>query len=98
MRKKLMNALIPMSLTLASLPAAAQTTGDRPDYWHYGWDWGWGHMIFGSLMMILFWGGIILAIVTRKNARCGLNLAMPMPVTPRACAHSFHGSDKLPKA
>ena len=63
MRKKLMNALIPMSLTLASLPAAAQTTGDRPDYWHYGWDWGWGHMMFGGLMMILFWGGIILVIV-----------------------------------
>lgn len=36
MRTKLMNVLIPMSLTLASLPAAAQTTGDRPDYWHYG--------------------------------------------------------------
>lgn len=62
MRTKLMNVLIPMSLTLASLPAAVQTTGDRPDYWHYGWDWGWGHMIFGSLMMILFWGGIILVI------------------------------------
>ncbi len=58
-----MNALMPMSLTLASLPAAAQTTADRSDYWHYGWDWGWGHMIFGSLMMILFWGGIILLIV-----------------------------------
>ncbi len=63
MRKKLMNALIPMSLTMASLSAAAQTTGDRPDYGHYGWDWGWGHMMFGGLMMILFWGGIILVIV-----------------------------------
>ena len=28
-----------------------------------GWDWGWGHMIFGSLMMVLFWGGIIVVIV-----------------------------------
>ncbi len=63
MRTRLMNALIPMFLTLASLPAAAQTTGDRPDYGHYGWDWGWGHMMFGSLMMIIFWGGIILVIV-----------------------------------
>ncbi len=63
MRKTLMNALIPMSLTLASLPAAAQTTGGRPEYWHDGWDWGWGHMIFGSLMMVIFWGGIIFAIV-----------------------------------
>ncbi len=63
MRKKIMNALMPMSLTLASLPAAAQTVTERPDYWHYGWEWGWGHMIFGSLMMILFWGGIIVALV-----------------------------------
>ncbi len=63
MRKTLMNALMPMSLTLASLPAAAQTAADRPDYWHYGWDWGWGHMLFGSLMMVLFWGGIIVVIV-----------------------------------
>ena len=27
------------------------------------WDFGWGHMIFGGLMMILFWGGLITAIV-----------------------------------
>ena len=63
MLKKLMNALIPLSLTLVSLPALAQATAGRPDYGHYGWDWGWGHMIFGSVMMILFWGGIIALIV-----------------------------------
>jgi putative membrane protein len=26
-------------------------------------EWGWGHMIFGSLTMILVWGAIILVIV-----------------------------------
>lgn len=29
----------------------------------WGGEWGWGHAIFGSLMMVLFWGGIILVIV-----------------------------------
>ena len=63
MYNKLMTALMPMSMTLASLPAAAQTLTERSDYWHRGWDWGWGHMIFGSVMMIAFWGGIILLVV-----------------------------------
>jgi len=31
------------------------------------WDrwgaWGWGHMMFGGVMMIVFWGGIILLVV-----------------------------------
>jgi putative membrane protein len=52
-------------LTLAGLlvPLAAQAQG-YPDH-HYMWDegWGWGHMIFGSVMMIAFWGGIIVLIV-----------------------------------
>ena len=29
----------------------------------WGREWGWGHMIFGSLTMVLLWGGIILVIV-----------------------------------
>ncbi len=40
--------------------AAAQ--GGGPDWmWHSSW--GWGHMIFGLAMMILFWGAIILLVV-----------------------------------
>ena len=83
MRKRLMSALIPMSLTVASLPAVAQTTGDRPDYGHYGWDWGWGHMMFGSLMMILFWGGIILAIVLAVRWLGGATSHSAAPPTSR---------------
>ncbi len=63
MRRRLTNALMALPAALVSVPALAQTSADRPDYWHYGGDWGWGHMIFGGLMMILFWGGIILVIV-----------------------------------
>jgi putative membrane protein len=30
-----------------------------------GWDWGfgWGGMLFGGLMMVVFWGGLIALIV-----------------------------------
>ena len=45
------------------LPALGQSPAERPGYWHPGWDWGWGHTILGSVMMIVFWGGLILAIV-----------------------------------
>ncbi len=47
---------------MASSPAFAKIPAQSGD-WHPGWDWGWGHMIFGSLMMVLLWGGIIIAIV-----------------------------------
>ncbi len=63
MKTRLNAALTMLPVALVSLPTLAQTQVDRTNYWHPGWDWGWGHMIFGSLMMILFWGGIILAIV-----------------------------------
>lgn len=63
MRKRFVQASTLLAATAMSLPVQAQPLTDRPDYQHYGWDWGWGHMIFGSLMMIIFWGGVILAIV-----------------------------------
>ncbi len=28
-----------------------------------GWDFGWGWMFFGGLMMVVFWGGLIALIV-----------------------------------
>jgi putative membrane protein len=62
MRNKIPKTLTLLAGALATLPVAAQPA-NRPDYWHYGGDWGWGHMMFGGLMMALFWGGIILVIV-----------------------------------
>lgn len=53
-----------------------------------GWDygvWGWGWMIFGSLMMVLFWGGLIALVVlavrglTGGNQRQGSNRAESAP-------------------
>lgn len=51
-----------LSLSSAG-PALAQAVGEREwgGFWHPAW--GWGHMIFGSLMMIAFLGGIILLVV-----------------------------------
>jgi len=60
MRRHLTRALLPLGSALAALPAYAQTATNRPGYWHD--DWGGGHMLFGGLMMTLFWGGIILVI------------------------------------
>jgi putative membrane protein len=54
-------AMLAGSLLLLGMPAAAQPHADGPMGWNYGWSWG--HMIFGMLMMILFWGGVIAAIV-----------------------------------
>ena len=62
MRKYLKIALAAPA-ALASLPALAQTPAGRAGYWHDGWDWGWGHMMFGGFMMVAFWSGIILLIV-----------------------------------
>lgn len=46
---------------LWSSVAMAQPLGDRDFWWHPGL--GWGHMMFGGLMMIVFWGGVIVLIV-----------------------------------
>jgi putative membrane protein len=38
-----------------------------------GWDWGfgWGGMLFGGLMMIVFWGGLTAIIVLAIRAFTG---------------------------
>jgi putative membrane protein len=45
---------------LAARPSLAQGYGGHGWGWH---DAGWGHMIFGGFMMIVFWGGIIVLVV-----------------------------------
>lgn len=52
-----------LALAGTHVPLVAQAQGypDRSHMWDGGW--GWGHMIFGSAMMIIFWGVIILLIV-----------------------------------
>jgi len=62
-QNRIAQAFAVLAATVLSLPAQAQTLADRSSYWGRGWDWGWGHMIGGPLMMILFWGGLIIVIV-----------------------------------
>jgi len=63
MYSSLKKYLVSLPLVFASMPAWAQVNEGRPGYWHHGMDWGWGHMVFGGLMMIAFWGGIIVLVV-----------------------------------
>lgn len=49
-----------IAAAVSAQPALAQTS-TQPGYWHMGW--GWGHMMFGGLTMLLFWGGLIVLIV-----------------------------------
>ena len=58
MGKFLEGTLSTLLLLAASISVQADTMGGG---WHD--EWGWGHMFFGSIMMILFWGGLIILIV-----------------------------------
>ncbi len=59
-RRRSVLASLSAALMLPALSASAQA-----DTWGGGWHdgWGWGHMFFGSVMMLLFWAGLILLIV-----------------------------------
>lgn len=64
--RKLLNSefYIPL-LLIMSLSTQANSAAVHADNWGGGWHdgWGWGHMFFGSFMMLLFWGGLIILIV-----------------------------------
>jgi putative membrane protein len=61
MNIQLRSAAIGLVGTLAAVSVHAQPLADSRDDWHMGW--GYGHMVFGSLMMLLFWGAVVVAIV-----------------------------------
>jgi len=63
MKTRMITALLAAPVALMSVPALAQPPGEGTGFWHYGWDWGWGHTLFGSAMMVLFWGGLIALVV-----------------------------------
>lgn len=64
MRKRALAAFLVPTVVLLALPALAQAPESPPEwwYWHHHGEFGWGHMIFGTLMMLVFWGGLILLI------------------------------------
>jgi len=66
-----MRALSAVLLATVSTPALAQTGRDWPG--SYFGDWGWGHMAFGGITMVLVWIGIILLIVFLVRGVGGLS-------------------------
>lgn len=60
--KSIVSRLAPaLAVTFWALPALAQGIEGREFYRHY--DFGFGHMLFGGLFMIVFWSAIIVLIV-----------------------------------
>jgi putative membrane protein len=63
-RNQLLPAFLVPTMVLLALPALAQAPDSPPEwYWYHHGEFGWGHMIFGTLMMLVFWGGLILLIL-----------------------------------
>lgn len=50
-----------LALGAIALPATAQPDGRMGGMWQGSW--GWGHMVGGGLVMLLFWGGVIALVV-----------------------------------
>ena len=65
MRKLLIGKSSAFAARATMISAPALSASARADNWGGGWHdgWGWGHMFFGSIMMVLFWGGLILLVV-----------------------------------
>ena len=64
--RKLLSGNFHIPLFLAtSLSMQGYSAAANADTWRGGWHdgWGWGHMFFGSFMMLLFWGALILLII-----------------------------------
>ena len=57
--RRLMTSAASVAPLAAAADVGAQPMG--PGGWHGGW--GWGHMVFGSLMMLLFLAAVVLTVV-----------------------------------
>ncbi len=62
MKQGIAGVAVTLSLMLAAtLARAQQPYSDHSHYW--GGGWGWGHMIFGPLMMIVVIGVVVVVVV-----------------------------------
>ncbi|MDN3519044.1 SHOCT domain-containing protein [Aquisalimonas lutea] len=71
MKNRLHAAFLLPAGMLPALPAVAQRYDDMHGMWHPAS--GWGHMLFGGLMMVLILGAVIglIAVVVRSLAGTG---------------------------
>lgn len=78
--------LFPLFMATSSLAQTpgAQGPGEMERWGMSAWQWGWGHMMFGGVMMIVFWGGIILLIVllARWIGKPGIGPSQPCATAP----------------
>lgn len=64
MATQILNTALPVLSGFFTWPLAlAQVRTDHMNSWHFGTHWGWSHMIFGPLIMVLFWVALIVAII-----------------------------------
>lgn len=65
MMERLRSHFARLAVLVALLSAQTQWVHAQAERWQRGWHdgWGWGHMFFGSFMMLLFFGGLIILIV-----------------------------------
>ena len=61
MKKLVLSGMVAGLAQLAAPAAFAQYFGDHGMWWGHGW--GYGGMMFGGLLMIVFWGGIIVLAI-----------------------------------
>ena len=75
------NAAAPLLLTMVGpAPAVAQYADDRFGMWRG--EWGWGHMMAGGFMMVLFWAAVIGLVVLLVRALSGSARGDAMPGGP----------------
>jgi len=54
---------IALAGVVTATPAFAQGGTERPELLPYGWSMGWGHLVFGHVMMLLYWGALVVLIL-----------------------------------
>ncbi len=55
--------LFPLLVLSFSPMALAQPERAGEWEWHRSWTWGFGHMFYGGVMMLIFWGLVIALLV-----------------------------------
>jgi len=69
MRKSAVKTLGVPAATATAFPAEAQYFPDHMGMW--SGNWGWGHMIVGGFVMLLFWAAVIAVIILIVRALAG---------------------------
>ena len=78
-RRPMKHGITSAFVLLFIVSAGAAFAQDHPGYRHMWGGWGWGNMIFGPLMMVLFMIGIIVLFVLLFRRVEGGSTGVPTP-------------------